>query len=167
AVIEAPAAVRASSGDAGPVFLGGLLVLFGAFVSGYSNVLVKKSLGAVAPDLNVWTQTLVGTLFLAALAAIFERGAPMHWTPMAIGSLLYLSILGTAVTFVGLFWLVPRVPVSVIGSIPLVDTLIAVCLGALVLKETLSARILVGGAMIVAGVWMATRREERGVSVER
>ena len=167
AVIEAPAAVRALGGDAGPVFLGGLLVLFGAFVSGYSNVLVKKSLGGVAPDLNVWTQTLVGTLFLAALAAVFERGAPMHWTPMAIGSLLYLSLLGTAVTFVGLFWLVPRVPVSVIGSIPLVDTLIAVCLGALVLKETLSARVLVGGAMIVAGVWMATRGETRGLSVER
>ena len=156
AVIEAPAAVRAMSGDAGPVFIGGLLVLFGAFVSGYANVLVKKSLGRVPPDLNVWAQTLAGTLFLGALAAIFERGAPIHWTPMAIASLLYLSVLGTAVTFVGLFWLVPRVPVSVIGSIPMVDTLIAVCLGALVLNETLSTRIVVGGAMIVAGVLMAT-----------
>ncbi len=157
AVIEAPAAVRAMSGDAGPVFTGGLLVLFGALVSGYANVLVKKSLGRVPPDLNVWAQTLVGTLFLAALAAVFERGAPLHWTPMAVASLLYLSVLGTAVTFVGLFWLVPRVPVSVIGSIPLVDTLIAVCLGAVVLKETLSARVLMGGALIVAGVLMATR----------
>lgn len=157
AVIEAPAAVRAMSGDTGPVFVGGLLVLFGAFVSGYANVLVKKSLGRVPPDLNVWAQTLAGSLFLGALAALFERGAPIHWTPTALASLLYLSVLGTAVTFAGLFWLVPRVPVSVIGSIPLVDTLIAVCLGALVLKETLSLRILVGGAMIVAGVLMATR----------
>jgi drug/metabolite transporter (DMT)-like permease len=156
-VIEAPAAARALCGDAGPLFVGGLLVLSSAFISGYSNVLVKKRLGRVPPALNVWGQTLVGSVFLLSAALLFERGATLRWSASSVASLAYLSVLGTAVAFVALFWLVPRVPVAVIGSIPLVDTLIAVLLGAIVLGETLSARIFAGGAMIFGGVLLATR----------
>lgn len=156
-VIEAPAAARAFRGDVGPLFVGGLLVLSSAFLSGWANVIVKKRLGRFPPELNVWGQTLVGSVFLICVALIFEWGAPFRWTGSAVASLAYLAILGTALPFVGLFWLVPRVPVAVIGSIPLVDTLIAVLLGAFVLGETLSARIFAGGAMIVGGVLLATR----------
>ena len=88
-------------------------------------------------------------------AAILERGAPAHWTASAIASLAYLSVFGTALTFAGLFWLIPRVPVAVIGTIPLVDTFLAVLLGSVVLGERLSARIFAGGSLILAGVVLA------------
>jgi drug/metabolite transporter (DMT)-like permease len=82
---------------------------------------------------------------------------PARWTPAAIGSLAYLAIFGTAITFAGLFWLIKRVPISVVSTIPLVDTFIAVLLGALVLGERLPARALAGGALILLGVFLATR----------
>ena len=115
---------------------------------------------------NVWLQTLSGSLLLLALAAVFERGAPMSWTPRAVGALLYLSILGTALPFAGLFWLIARVPVSVIGTIPVVDTVIAVALGSLLLGESFSARVLAGAGLILAAVLLAaaparTRAQER------
>lgn len=157
AVIEVPAAIGVLGSGAGPLVAGGALVLASAVFSGYSNVLVKKHLGGVAPALNTWGQTLVGSLFLLLCAALFERGRPAEWTPSALASLLYLALFGTALTFVGLFWLVPRVPVSVIGTIPLVDTLIAVLLGAWILGEKLSARVLFGGLLILSGVALAVR----------
>ena len=43
---------------------GGTLVLGSAVVSAYANVLNKKSLSKVPPVLNVWGQTLVGSIFL-------------------------------------------------------------------------------------------------------
>jgi drug/metabolite transporter (DMT)-like permease len=132
-------------------------VLASAVVSSYSNVLVKKHLGGVAPALNTWGQTFVGAVFLLLCAALFERGRPAEWTPSALASLAYLALFGTALTFVGLFWLVPRVPVSVIGTIPLVDTLIAILLGAWILGEKLSARVLFGGLLILSGVALAVR----------
>ena len=64
-------------------------------------------------------------------------------------------MIGTALPFVGLFWLIRRVPVSVIGTIPVVDTVIAIVLGSLVLHEALSPRVLGGGALILAGVLLA------------
>lgn len=162
-VIEAPAVRRAFSAEVRPLVAGGALVLGSAIVSGYANVLNKQRLTAVPPPVNVWGQTLVGSAFLLLLAAILERGAPTRWTTASVACLVYLALFGTVLTFVGLFWLIPRVPVSVVGSIPLVDTLLAVALGSIVLHERLSARILSGGLLILAGVVLATvpRRTRR------
>lgn len=155
-LIEAPAALRAFSGGSSTVLAGGLLVLGSAIASAYANVFVKKHLRRVSPAVNVWGQTLAGSIFLFALAFTVERGRQLVWTPSVIAALLYLAIPGTALTFAALFWLVPRVPMSVIGTIPLVDTVIAVILGAIVLGESLALRVLAGGALILVGVILAT-----------
>ena len=158
AVIEAPALGRLFTSPAGHLAAGGSLVLASAVVSAYANVLNKRSFARVPPVLNVWLQTLVGSAFLLLGAGILEKGAPARWTPSALAALAYLAIFGTALTFAGLFWLIPKVPVAVVGTIPLVDTLLAVLLGNLVLHERLSLRILAGGAMILAGVVFAVSR---------
>jgi len=157
ALIEGAALVRALQADFGALLSGGGLVFAAAIVSGFASVLVKKHLGRVDPIVNVSAETLVGAAFLLPLALLVERGMPARWTPAAIGSLAYLAIFGTAVTFAGLFWLIKRVPISVVSTIPLVDTFIAVLLGALVLGERLPARALTGGALILLGVFLATR----------
>jgi drug/metabolite transporter (DMT)-like permease len=85
----------------------------------------------------------------------------VRWTGSALLSLGYLALFGTALAFAGLFWLIPRVPVAVIGTIPLTDTVIAVLLGAALLGEKLPGRVLGGGALILSGV-LATMSRRRG-----
>ncbi|MDQ5857602.1 MAG: EamA family transporter [Acidobacteriota bacterium] len=157
ALIEGTAILRALEKDFGALVRGGGLVFLAAIVSAWASVLVKKHLGRLDPIFNVWGETLVGAAFLVPLAALVERGSPSRWTPSAVGSLVYLAVLGTSVTFVGLFWLIKRVPIAVVSTIPLVDTVIAVALGALFLHERLPARTLAGGALILTGVFLATR----------
>jgi len=166
AAIEAPAIARIASADARALLLGGGLMLGAAIASAYANVLNKRRFPNVMPSLNVWGQTLVGSAFLMVLAGLLEGDKVARWTPTAVASLLYLALFGTALTFVGLFWLIPKVPVSVIGTIPLVDTLLAVGLGAAVLGERLSIRVLAGGVLILAGVLLASlTAPERKLSV--
>jgi drug/metabolite transporter (DMT)-like permease len=155
-VIQGPAVVAALSARPGPLLIGGLCVLGSSVSSAVANVLNKKHFGGVSPYQNVWGQTLVGSIFLCALAVLFERGAPIHWTLASVSALLYLTVFGTALTFVGLFWLIPRVPVAVVGTIPLVDTIVAVLLGALILGETLSPRVFAGAVLILGGVLLAS-----------
>jgi drug/metabolite transporter (DMT)-like permease len=57
------------------------------------------------------------------------------------------------------------VPVNVVATIPLVDTLIAVVLGNLVLGEKLPARTLAGGALILVGVFLAARASRTEAAV--
>jgi len=155
AVIQGPSVLEALRARPGPLLIGGLCVLGSAIVSAIANVLNKKHFAGVSPYLNVWGQTFVGAAFLVVLAALFEWGAGMRWTPESVFALAYLALFGTAMTFAGLFWLIPRVPVAVIGTIPLADTTVAVLLGVAILGETLSARILAGGALILSGVVLA------------
>ncbi|MGH9368448.1 MAG: DMT family transporter [Thermoanaerobaculia bacterium] len=155
AVIQGPDVAEALRSRPGPLLLGGLCVLGSAVVSAVANVLNKRHFAAVSPYRNVWGQTLTGAAFLALLALLFERGAPLHWTASSLLALSYLAIFGTAIAFAGLFWLLPRVPVAVIGTIPLTDTMIAVLLGALILGERLVGRVLLGGALILFGVVLA------------
>jgi drug/metabolite transporter (DMT)-like permease len=156
AIIEAPSLLRLASGATGQRALGSAMVLFAALVAAYSNVYVKKHLSTVPAIWTTWLQLLSGSGLLLALAAVFEPGATLRWTPSAIGSLLYLAILGTALPFAGLFWLLHRVPMSVIGTIPVVDTVIAVALGNLILGESFSPRVLAGAALILVAVLLAS-----------
>jgi drug/metabolite transporter (DMT)-like permease len=156
AVVQGRALVDAvSTAESKSLAVGGAFILASAIAAAYANIVNKKHLPRVSPFRNVWGQTLTGSSALLLAAAAFERGAPARWTPSAIGAVLYLAIIGTALPFVGLFWLLRRVPVAVIGTIPVVDTVIAVALGSLVLGETLSPRILGGGALILVGVLLA------------
>jgi drug/metabolite transporter (DMT)-like permease len=155
AVIQGPEVAEALRSKPGSLLLGGLCVLGAAIVSAIANVLNKRHFAGVSPYRNVWGQTLWGAGLLASLALLFEGGAPMRWTGSGILALFYLSVFGTAIAFAGLFWLIPRVPVAVIGTIPLTDTVIAVVLGAVILGERLGGRVLAGGALILSGVVIA------------
>lgn len=156
-VIEAQALAHIFDAGTRPLLGGGALMIVASLVAAYANVINKKDLGRVAPVHNVFGQTVVGSTMLIVLALLFERGAVARWTPAATGSLVYLALFGTALPFAGLFWLLPRVPVAVVGTIPVVDTVIAVALGAIVLGERLSWRLFVGGLLILAAVLLVAR----------
>jgi drug/metabolite transporter (DMT)-like permease len=164
AVIEAPALRMLFSAPDWPRLEGSGLVLVASVVAAYSNVYNKKYLKGVAPDWNTWLQTLSGSALLLLLAVTFEPAARLVWTPRSAFALVYLAVLGTALPFAGLFWLLGRVPVAVIGTIPIVDTVIAVALGALILGEAFSPRVLFGAALILVAVLLATLPDRRRAS---
>src|SRR5262249_20227826 len=124
-----------------------------------SNVLNKRSFAGISPIVNVWGQTLVGSAALLLAAVVLERGAPARWTVSAAAALAYLAVFGTALTFAGLFWLIPRVPLAVIGTSPLGGSFIRVPLGSVAVGETLSARSVAGGSLILAGLPLAPSPE--------
>ena len=154
ALLELPAVEAALGGGSFPI--AALLPLGASIASAFANVWMKKRLGGVAPRVNLWGQTLVGSAFLLGISALLESHRPARWTLRAFGALAYLSVLGTVVAFLALFWLIPRVPMATIGAIPLIDTLVAVTLGAIVLEESVGWRFFAGGAMILTGASLAT-----------
>jgi drug/metabolite transporter (DMT)-like permease len=137
--------------------LGGGLVLAASVTIALANVLVRKKLGAYPPIVIAFVQVSAGALLLAALSSALERGRPLAFTPLSVFALVYLAVLGTAVTYLFLFWLIPRVPMSAIGAIPLLDTTVAVILGAAVLGERLGWPLLAGGALVLGGAALANQ----------
>jgi drug/metabolite transporter (DMT)-like permease len=157
AVIELPALARAGSLPAGSLALGGLLVLVSAVVSALSAVIVKKRLASVSALASVWGQSVVAALVLLGAAAVFERDTASRWTPGTLFSLGYLAVVGTF-TFLGSQWLIPRLPVAVVGTFPILNTLLALLWGSLLGNERITARAVAGGALILSGVVIVTVR---------
>jgi drug/metabolite transporter (DMT)-like permease len=87
-------------------------------------------------------------------------GNPVHfrWTVTAVFCLLYLALIGSALTFLLLYWLLPRLSVAQLQRISLITPPGAVMLGWLLGGETFPLSSLLGAALVLAGVWMIFRK---------
>jgi len=138
---------------------GSAAIVFGAVCVSYSNVLVKAYGRQLDPALLSAGQMTCGLLPLMAYALAFE-GSPLgyNWTPLAVVSLLYLTVVGSVVAFLLFYWLVRNMDVTKTMLIALVTPLFAVLLGMLVLDEQLTWRTLAGGALIMSGIALVVLR---------
>jgi drug/metabolite transporter (DMT)-like permease len=128
-------------------------IVVGALVAAFANVLIKLRGKYIDPTILSAGQMLFGFPPLLLIGMLTE-GNPFHlkWTPLAITSLLYLTILGSCVAFMLYFWMLQRIKVTNALLLLLVMPLIAVTLGKLINGEELTWRILAGGACIISGV---------------
>jgi len=142
-------------------FWGGLGIVFGAAGAAFSNVLLKARAIRLAPAMIAAWQMIFGTVPLLVTGLIIE-GNPLrfHWTALSIFCLFYLAVIGSALTFLLLYWLLPRMSVAKLQTVSLITPPGAVALGWAVGGETFSLRSLVGACFVLAGVWMIFGKAE-------
>ncbi|HEY2626310.1 MAG TPA: EamA family transporter [Candidatus Udaeobacter sp.] len=142
-------------------FWGGLGILFGAAGAAFSNVLLKARAIPLAPAMIAAWQMIFGTTPLLVTGLIMD-GNPLrfHWTALSIFCLFYLAVIGSALTFLLLYWLLPRISVAKLQSVSLITPPGAVALGWAVGGETFSLWSLVGACFVLAGVWMIFGKAE-------
>lgn len=150
----------------GLVLAGCLLMVVAALLVAIANVLVRKHMAHLAPGLLVCVQTLSSSVPLLLASALVEADQPAHWTPRAVGAVVYLALGATVVTYQLLYWLIPRVPLSAIGAMPLLDTLVAVLLGVVLLDEPVTLSLVLGGGLILGGAALANLLPSASASPE-
>ena len=104
-------------------------------------------------------QMIFGTVPLLILGFIVE-GNPtkFHWSTMSIFCLLYLAIIGSALTFLLLYWLLPQMTATNLQTVALITPPGAVMLGWLLGGETFPLWSLLGAGLVLAGVWVIFRK---------
>jgi len=142
-------------------FWGGLGIVFGATGAAFSNVLLKSRVIQLAPAMIAAWQMIFGVVPLLVTGFIVE-GNPLrfHWSGLSIFCLLYLAVIGSALTFLLLYWLLPRMTVANLQAISLITPPGAVALGWAIGGEKFSLWSLLGACFVLAGVWMIFRRAE-------
>ena len=140
-------------------FWGGVGIVFGGATAAYSNVLLKARRIEIAPAMLAAWQMIFGTAPLLILGAIVD-GSParFHWNAMSIFCLLYLAIIGSSLTFLLLYWLLPRMSVTNLQTISLITPPGAVMLGWAFGGEKFPLWSLLGAGVVLIGVWMIFRR---------
>jgi drug/metabolite transporter (DMT)-like permease len=140
-------------------FWGGLGIVLGAAGAAFSNVVLKQRAFELAPAMIAAWQMIFGVLPLIAIGLATE-GNPLrfHWSAIAWFCLLYLAVIGSALTFLLLYWLLPRMSVTNLQTISLITPPGAVAFGWFLGGETFSLWSLLGACFVLAGVWMIFRK---------
>ena len=167
----------------------GLVVLVGPQLGDGANHLDPWSVGALVLACLSWSagslytryartpaepftgaamQMLTGSgwLFLVSLL----RGEPLHFDPALVSTRslfawAYLVAAGSLVGFTTFVWLMKHSTPARVSTYAYVNPIVAVFLGWLVLHESISSRIFVGAAVIIAGVALITASKNSKVPV--
>ncbi len=140
-------------------FWGGLGIVVGAAGAAFSNVLLKQRSIRLAPGMIAAWQMIFGVIPLLVLGLIAEGNpAHFHWSATSIFCLLYLAIIGSALTFLLLYWLLPQMTATNLQTIALITPPGAVMLGWLLGGETFPPWSLLGAGLVLAGVWIIFRK---------
>lgn len=137
--------------------IGAAVTLISPFVVSLSNVGIKKWGYQFHPyNLTALPMTYAAALLLV-VSFLSENVTQVCWTPTAVSSVLYLSIVGSVFGFVIFYSLLKKFPVSTLSFASYVFPVVALALGYVLLGETLEMQTLVGGATILVGIIIATR----------
>jgi drug/metabolite transporter (DMT)-like permease len=140
-------------------FWGGVAIVFGAAGAAFSNVFLKARAIRLAPAMIAAWQMIFGLVPLIVAGLVLE-GNPFqfHWTLRATFCLFYLAIPGSAIAFLLLYWLLPRMSVTNLQTISFITPPGAVLFGWLLGGESFSLWSLTGGALVLVGVWLIFRK---------
>ena len=128
-------------------------IVVAAAAAAYADVLIKAHGAHLDPTLMTLVQMCAGVVPLAAIGLYIE-GNPIDftWSPLAVVSTIYLALIGTALSFVLLYWLFQHMDVTKTMLITFVTPLVAVVLGVIVLQEAFTWRAATGGVAILTGL---------------
>jgi len=135
-----------------------LLLLLSPLVSAVGTTLVKRFGGGHSSLLLNRNAMLAGAAMLAIAAAVLERDRPSDWTAAAVGSVVFLALIGTCLTFGVYYWLMRWAPASDLALVSYVTPVLALLLGWLLGDHSLDRATLAGSALVVAGVALVLNR---------
>lgn len=149
------------SGTAGPIAPIGLLLLVAAALAEATGAFYTPRLPHPRdPLITASVQMLVaGALLTAAAPLSGEPFAPNEWSTTSLLGLLYLISLGSVLAYASLVWLLANIPVWLTTTYAYVNPAVALLLGWLVLRESLTWTTLLGSALVIVSIVLVAATE--------
>ncbi|MDH4157512.1 MAG: DMT family transporter, partial [candidate division Zixibacteria bacterium] len=140
------------------IFLGTVLALAGTLAAAWGLVIHKRKFSGENVFVATSVQMTVGGVPLILAALVFERWSDFVISPISIGSIVYLTLLGTVVAFVGYYWLLKRITAVRASLIAFITPLVAIFIGVIFFSESLTVLVAIGAVMILSGILLVSRK---------
>jgi probable blue pigment (indigoidine) exporter len=134
--------------------------LAGATSMALGSILARKWRPPVSPLAFTAWQLAAGGLLLVPVALIFEHALPVPTAANLLG-LLWLGLIGAALTYALWFRGIGRMDSSVVSSLLFLSPLTAVLLGWSFLGQTLTALQIAGIALVIGSIWLTQRANSK------
>lgn len=142
----------------GASFTGGLLILLSGLFYAIGTVYARRARIGAAPQIVLGQQVVAG-LVAGGLSLPLGGGVESYIQPAWVyGVLALLGVVTSALPLTMFLRLLARSRVTDASMVGYIQPPFAAGVGALLLGEWPSPLVLVGGAVVLAGVWLATSR---------
>lgn len=148
------------------VYWEGLALVVVSCVFGSLGLIYIKRLEGVGPlELQAWIAITSWPLLLV-LSLLLEEG---QWTAVqgaswtGWGAVLFTALINSLLAHTAMFYLIQRYPVTSVAPLTLLSPVFSIAFSVTLLDETLSSRMLVGGAITLVGVFIVAVRDRKMV----
>lgn len=126
--------------------------------AGFTSVIAKMGLAGISGELGLTIRTLFVSLFVLGFAAI---AVPMNdYSLLNRTNIIWLSLSALTTTLSWIFYY-KALKLGDVATVALIDkgsVVVAILLAWLLLKEVITLRILIGGALIVGGLMVMVKK---------
>lgn len=132
-----------------------LAVLLAAFCYALTGIYARRAFRGMPALIPAAGQLLTGALVIVPIAlALHGIPSPLP-SPLALGAVLTLAVLGTAVAYILLYWLLDRIGATRTSMVTYLLPPFALVYGALFLREPITSGAVLGLGLVVAGILLA------------
>lgn len=143
------------AGGAGGSLWYALAAIGAACSASFANVYAKRH-AHNEPLVTLPPAMLIAGTGVFLLGLFFEHPNLAHAAePQSVALLLYMAVGGSALTFFINLWLLQRITAGLVSLSALIIPVIAVFVGVFAGGEAFGARDIMGGALVLGGVWYA------------
>ena len=145
---------------AGPLqWLGdGLGVLAGVLWGATTLAIRATSLSRASAEKTLLYQLGVSAALLLAAALVGATPLPLRLSPLAWSSLAFQTVVVSFASYLVWFWLIRHYPATRLASFTMLTPVFGLILGALLLAEPVTARLLIALATVAAGIVLLNRK---------
>jgi drug/metabolite transporter (DMT)-like permease len=144
-----------NNGSASLDLMGVLILLCAPFLWSVGSIYAKASDMPASSLISTGAQMLVGSAGLFVVSLLTGELHDFALAQVSMRSwlgLLYLITFGSLIGFVAYGWLLHNAPISLVSTYAYVNPIVAVFLGALILGEPVTPRVIVAAAIIIGAV---------------
>jgi drug/metabolite transporter (DMT)-like permease len=142
------------------ILFGEFLILIGAVSWAISNIWVKKAMMNEDSYLVNGLQLLIGASGLALLALPTEGLEHVKWTWVSINIILFTGVIASTIDFTIWFYLLKKLDTSTVAVSVMLVPVFGLFFDWLQLGKKLDLGVIVGGLLILIGIYQVTKREK-------
>lgn len=135
-----------------------IYALISMVFAGFTSVIAKMGLAGISGELGLTIRTLFVSLFVFGFTAIVVPTSDYSYLNRINLIWLGLSALTTTLSWIFYYKALKLGDVATVALIDKGSVVVAILLAWLLLKEAITLRILIGGALIVGGLLVMVKR---------
>ena len=149
------AVLLSGSAGAGGSTTGDLIVLGSAAIFAVQTIAQKLTFARIAPATLLLHQTILAIPIFLAYSLSFEGASSYHFTRAAIEGVLFQGLAVSGIAFSTWMLLLRTYPAGQLATFAFLTPLFGVAFGNLIRDEPLTTPLLIGGALVGLGIYLA------------